>query len=115
MDEIKTLKRDWQRWKKTNKKNFADEEDFMHFQNFLENKKQIVQEKDSHNHHHTNMTTDGPFGDMDNQDFKNKGPLMKPQHKKNRRAKRDLYRCDVIRVSALKRLEMFLVTMSRDS
>merc|ERR1712127_96451 len=91
IDEIKNLKREWQMWKKTNKKNFSNEVDFMHFKNFLENKLEIIKEKDSHNHHHTNMTTNGPYSDLTNAQFQNEGPLMKKQHKKNRRAKRDLY------------------------
>ena len=91
LDELKKLKREWQVWKKFNKKNFDKEEDFEHFQNFLGNKLEIIKEKqDNHNDLHTNMTTDGPFGDMQNAEFK-KRVLMKDIKKKNKRSKRDLY------------------------
>merc|ERR1712178_32602 len=46
LDELRKLKREWQVWKKFNKKNFNKDEDFEHFQNFLGNKLEIIKEKE---------------------------------------------------------------------
>merc|ERR1712173_251507 len=69
MDQLRTLKRQWNLWKVHNKHHFIGEEEFERFKTFINNVHEIQLEKDSHNEKHTNLTIEGPFSDITNKDF----------------------------------------------